>query len=360
MLTMVFPFLLASAGAVPTKATVPTAAVTYGAPDCRINALLPSPADKNVRWSGACKDGFADGPGTLAWNDDDASERRIDGTLVRGAASGEAKLTWAADKRTRGTDQDRDSYEGTLRTGQPDGQGFFQFADGAMYEGGVVNGKPQGAGIRVEADRSRYDGQWVDGKRDGKGSAVFAMGGSYKGDWRNDSYHGLGTIVYAGAPRTWQGRFKDNRPDGVATPEIAGESVYHVMREGGVPTRAAVTFLPPEASWAQLNVAEQNYFKVLYPALAPGDEPPYPVTGTLATNQLIGKIVDKLGGYHGLVRMHVLVGVDGKAKSVTAIGKLPEAVVRYVGAAVMRAPYKPAMCQGMPCEMVYPVSFRLN
>ena len=132
------------------------------------------------------------------------------------------------------------------------------------------------------------------------------------------------------------------------------------MREGGIPTVAAVTFLPPEASWAQLSIPEQNFFKVLYPALAPGDEPPYPLTGTQATNQLIGKIVDKLGGYRGLVRMRVLVGVDGKAKSVTAIGKLPEQVVRYVGAAVMTPTYKPALCQGTPCEMVYPLSFRLN
>ncbi len=360
MLKLVLLPLLASASAFAAKPVALPAAVTYGAPDCRIGALLPLPVDHAVTWSGACKDGFADGPGTLAWNDADASARRIDGKLVRGVVTGEAKLTWAADKATRGTDQDRDSYEGTLRNGQPDGQGFFQFADGAMYEGGVAKGLPQGAGIRVEADRSRYDGNWVDGKRDGKGNATFAMGGSYKGDWGNDSYHGVGTIVYAGAPRTWQGRFKDNRPEGVAAPVIAAEGTHHVMREGGIPTVAAVTFLPPEASWAQLSIPEQNFFKVLYPALAPGDEPPYPLTGTQATNQLIGKIVDKLGGYRGLVRMRVLVGVDGKAKSVTAIGKLPEQVVRYVGAAVMTPTYKPALCQGTPCEMVYPLSFRLN
>lgn len=353
MSKLIAPFLLASASAF---AATPA---PYGAPDCRIGALLPVPVDNVVTWSGACKDGFAEGPGKLAWNDADDGRRRLEGTLSKGIVTGEAKLTWAADKNTRGTDQDRDSYEGTLRSGQPDGQGFFQFADGAMYEGGVAKGQPQGPGIRVDADRSRYDGSWVDGKRDGKGKATFAMGGSYQGDWSRDSFHGNGTIVYAGAPRTWTGRFKDNRPDGVAAPVIATERVHYVAREG-MPTLAAVTFLPPEASWSQLSVAEQNYFKVLYPALAPDDEPPYPLNGTMATNQAISKALGKLGDFRGMVRMRILVGSDGKAKSVTAIGKLPQQVVQGIGAAVMSSPYKPAMCQGAPCEMVYPVSFRLN
>lgn len=358
MLKLVFPLLLASASAFAAKPVAPPAA-TYGAPDCRIGAVLPVPVNNNVSWNGACKDGFAEGPGTLAWNDADDGRRSIVGTLAKGIVTGEAKLTWAADKATRGTDQDRDSYEGALRSGQPDGQGFFQFADGAMYEGGVLKGQPQGAGIRVEADRSRYDGTWAAGKRDGKGKATFAMGGSYTGDWSNDSFHGMGTIVYAGAPRTWSGRFKDNRPEGVAAPEIATQGTHFVAREG-LPTLAAVTFLPPEASWSQLSGAEQNYFKVLYPALAPGDEPPYPLNGTQATNQSISKVLGKLGDFRGMVRMRILVGVDGKAKSVTAIGKLPAPIVQTIGAAVMSQPYKPAMCQGAPCEMVYPVNFRLN
>jgi hypothetical protein len=140
MLKLVFPFLLASAS---TFAATPPA-VTYGVPDCRINTLLPEPSGRKVSWSGACKDGFADGPGILAWNDADDSRHRIDGTLVRGSVTGAAKLTWEPAKKNRG----QHSFEGTLRDGRPDGQGFFQYADGAMYEGGVANGKPQGAGCR--------------------------------------------------------------------------------------------------------------------------------------------------------------------------------------------------------------------
>ncbi len=359
MLKLLLPLLLASGSSL---AETPPA---YGASDCRIGALLPAPTGGKVSWSGACKDGFADGPGLLAWNDADDGQRRIEGTLVRGSIAGEATLTWEVDAKNRFPDSARNSYIGTLRDGRPDGQGFFQYAHGDMYEGGVVNGKPHGAGIRIDADRARYEGQWVDGKRDGNGSATFALGGSYTGAWKNDVFEGAGTIVYAGTPRTWQGRFHDGRPEGVAAPATAAARPYYIARDHNatgarVPSVAVIDYLPPDAPWAQLSVEQQNFFKAFFPALAPGDEPPYPRNGTRATGKLISKIRDTFDLYHGLVRMRILVGADGQARSATAVGKVPEEIARFVSAAMMSQPYKAAVCQGTPCDMIYPVSFLLK
>lgn len=202
MLKLVFfPLLLASA----------SACAEYGAPNCRIGTLLPLPTDQAVTWSGACKNGFADGPGILAWNDADDSMRRIEGTLVQGVVTGEAKLTYAPRKEERYWGKERISYEGTLRDGRPDGQGFFQYADGTMYEGEVVAGEPHGTGIFQAIDRSRYEGQFVNGQREGHGKMTFTVGGSYVGEWKNGGFDGVGTIVYSGTPRTWQGNFAKGR-----------------------------------------------------------------------------------------------------------------------------------------------------
>jgi len=352
MLKLVFPLLLASAGA---SAATPA---MYGAPDCRIGALLPLPVDHAVSWSGACKDGFADGPGTLAWNDADASRRRIEGTLVKGFVSGAAKLTCESrkDKRT--------SYEGTLRDGRPDGQGFFQYAQGDMYEGGVAAGEPHGTGVYLSADRSRYEGEWVDGKRQGHGKATFASGGSYEGAWKNDQFDGTGTIVYAGAPRTWHGTFIEGRPANVARPVIAEAVRYNVRSsdtqgDSRIPELAASLSIPPAASWAQLTVAERNrVIDLAWRALAPGDEPPYPVNGVQAILRAVPEIQGKFD-YHGPASIFITVGSDGKARSASFVGKVPKELARQLSAIALAQAYKPAMCQGTPCEMIYPFALYL-
>ncbi len=358
MLTRILTLLLASVLADSAAAS----ASSYGPADCRIDALLPAPMDARVSWRGACRDGFAEGPGILAWNDADDSERRIEGTLARGVVAGAAKLSWAAGKNTRGADQDRDSYEGTLRSGQPDGQGFFQFADGAMYEGGVANGKPEGTGIRIDADRSRYEGQWMDGKRHGKGRATFTLGGHYDGEWKNDRYDGAGTIVYAGMPRTWQGQFHDGRPEGTPAPAMgpprdynAGARSARTFTDGASASRS---YLPPAASWEELSVEQQNVDKARYPTLAPGDEPPYRLPGNKSLTPVTEQLVRTYGPYHGVVWIYVTVSAEGKATTARVIGKVPEPFGRYLVAAVMSRAYKPAKCSGVPCEMMSPMGFK--
>jgi hypothetical protein len=57
----------------------------------------------------------------------------------------------------------------------------------------------------------------------------------------------------------------------------------------------------------------------------------------------------------------VLVGADGKAKEVRKVGSFDDDdVVRYVAGGAMALRYKPAVCHGQPCEMVYPISMEFT
>lgn len=360
MLNLVFPLLLASASAV-----AETPAATYGPANCRIGTLLPEPVDHEVSWSGACKDGFADGPGILAWNDADDSRRRVDGTMVKGIVTGDAKLTYAPSKDERYWGKERTSYEGTLRDGRPNGQGFFQYAGGGMYEGDVSAGEPHGTGIYQYIDRSRYEGQWVGGQRQGRGKMTFTVGGSYDGEWKNGGFDGVGTIVYSGTPRTWQGNFVKGRQVDDATVVYGIEDGYNIPgrdAENGSRIRnvIATVAVPPTASWAQLSVAERNVVKARSGLLlAPDDEPPYPVKGTQAMIKLLGEIQSNYA-FRGDASIYVTIGSDGKPTSARVIGKVPDEMGRYLSAAAMSLDYKPATCQGTPCEMIYPYKFRLR
>jgi hypothetical protein len=58
--------------------------------------------------------------------------------------------------------------------------------------------------------------------------------------------------------------------------------------------------------------------------------------------------------------MHVLVGADGQAKEVRKVGSFDEDVIRYVASAAMAQRYKPAVCHGQPCEMLYPIDIEFT
>jgi len=300
--------------------------------------------EQKATWSGACKDGLADGPGIATWTDGN-TPNRLDGALVRGTVSDVATLVYGTSK-----------YIGTFAQFAPHGQGFFQYGDGSMYEGGVADGKYSGPGIFVNADRSRYEGEWVKGRREGQGRATFAVGGSYDGHWRNDRFDGRGAIVYIGG-RTWTGEFKDGRVADAPPLATVDKRTYRIQN-----TSSPVgTFIPRQTGtaavsgkpWAELSDGERQTARHYYVALAEGDEPPYPIQGLRPVMAALTGTSRVDPGFSGLVRMHVLVGADGKPKSVSTIGKLPPDVARFMGSVMMMTSYKPGICSGKPCEMIY-------
>ncbi len=116
----------------------------------------------------------------------------------------------------------------------------------------------------------------------------------------------------------------------------------------GVPVRPNVGFgeLPPE---------QQAAVTSWYKGLAPGDEPPYPVNGPDEAIKAMAAILRK-AKEEGDVYVYVLVGTDGKVRRVTALGLKDPAARKGLAAVASLVRYKPAVCAGQPCEMIYPYS----
>ena len=117
--------------------------------------------------------------------------------------------------------------------------------------------------------------------------------------------------------------------------------------------------LPTNVGWDGLTPEQKEQFRNYYPALEPGDEPPYPVHGLAEFNKVVLAAAGKFDA-QGKLRMNVLVGADGRAKEARRIGNFDDEVVRYAAGAAMALRYKPAVCHGQPCEMLYPIAMNIT
>jgi hypothetical protein len=121
---------------------------------CKIANPNPKPSE-SVTWSGACKDGFADGDGIMQWYDQDKPGSRYEGTVVRGLLAGQGKLT---------------------------------LADGTTYDGGWLDGKQNGTGTLRAANGASYSGEWKNGMPDGRGVMRNASGDAVRGLFKQGNY----------------------------------------------------------------------------------------------------------------------------------------------------------------------------
>lgn len=329
------------------------AASPADAKDCRVGHPVAGPGEE-LSWSGACKDGFADGPGVLVLRAGRGQpDTKYEVTLVHGEISGEGTRT-ASDGK----------YIGTFKDGIPDGKGYFKFLKGVQYEGDVADGRPNGVGTMVWPDRSRYDGQWKDGERDGAGHMIFAIGGSYDGQWKKNRFNGKGVLTYAGSGRRYEGEFRNGHPLGTPDPVPLPQTKYAVKRDVPEPGSMlrrdeAIIKVPPATPYEELTPEQQRVVRADYPALDPEDEPPYPLHGPKELLLTLGKISGRLEAEGDLI-LYVLVGADGKAVSAAAVGNPDQEFTRTAMTAAMLEKYKPARCHGQPCAMIYPLNFNFT
>jgi hypothetical protein len=133
---------------------------------CKMWNPQPSPGE-TVSWSGACKDGFAEGKGKLDWLRDGKPYEHDEGEWHSGRQSGDGTQTWPGG-----------GYKGQLEGGMPHGHGALTVG-GARYEGAFANGKPDGKGV-LTAKSGVFDGTWREGcfndgsRRASFGAAVHA------------------------------------------------------------------------------------------------------------------------------------------------------------------------------------------
>jgi hypothetical protein len=329
---------------------------TYlGASDCRIADPTPK-LEKKVSWSGACKDGYADGAGVLLWIVKDQPGDRYEGTLVKGMPEGDGVYFYI----------NHSSFKGAFKNGRRQGEGVVTYANGsklvAVYDQGKIVGD-----VDVNfTTGDRYHGQWFNGIN-GKGRMAYVLGGSYEGQWRAGRATGQGAIVYPGGGRR-EGEFRDGvlvgsvgaRPavsSGAAPAEAEKFSAKQDDADtGSAIKRAQITgaLVPLEKSYQELTPQQQNIVKRRYPILQDGDEPPYPLHGPIAMEKALNKAAGKLQA-EGELRMNVLIDADGKPVSVAVMKSPDPEMSNFAASAMMLEQYKPAVCADKPCAMSYPL-----
>lgn len=121
---------------------------------CRVWNPFPK-ADETITWSGACKEGLADGQGILQWFEGGRPAEKLEGTLRDGKPTGHAVTTWP---------------------------------DGERYAGDYQDYRMHGRGIYTFSGGDRYDGEWRDDKPNGQGTYASATGELYQGVWNNGCF----------------------------------------------------------------------------------------------------------------------------------------------------------------------------
>lgn len=116
----------------------------------------PNPRDgETITWSGGCRDGLAQGHGTVEWFLDGAPNGRYEGRLEAGRIEGEGTAWYPSGTR----------YSGGFRDGVPDGHGTFYFTDGRRLTVEWRNGMPDGAGVLFTTDGEAVPQTWKAGER---------------------------------------------------------------------------------------------------------------------------------------------------------------------------------------------------
>lgn len=172
-------------------------------------------------------------------------------------------------------------------------------------------------------------------------------------------------VTYAGSGRVASGAFRDGYLAGMA-PSQAGVSEERFSIRDARPVGSMLTMervigtIPPNAPWEKLTEQHKNVVGAHYLGLAPGDDPPYPLKGTRAMHVAIADVYRKFTDFEAELTLYVLIGKDGVPKNATMIGAPHLDLGRYVGMVAMTQRFKPGICDGNPCELIYPVKFRFT
>ena len=140
---------------------------------CKVWDPLPEPTE-SVRWSGACVDGFASGPGVTEWLENGAVTERTEAPRAKGHLEGKGVQTLV----------NGDRFEGSWKDDRKDGFGTYVSVDGWTYAGGFKQDLFEGVGVMTDR-RGRYEGGWQAGQRNGQGTYSGADGSRFSGLWVN-------------------------------------------------------------------------------------------------------------------------------------------------------------------------------
>ena len=181
-------------------------------------------------FSGSVKQGEPNGQGILRWHDG----RDVVGVFAGGTVDGVGTLHWP----------NGDFYSGMLRRSVRHGVGRFVSDRGASrYEGNWRGGMRDGNGTQQYANGSVYVGQWAHNTRHGRGTLRYRTGDVYEGEWDADVPSGHGAMGWVDPSRTFYqelyvGEWRSGKPEG------AGQSTYVTLPQQTTALAKTPTQLP--------------------------------------------------------------------------------------------------------------------
>jgi len=139
---------------------------------CKVWDANPQP-NESISWSGACRNGLAQGRGVLQWFQSGQPAALAKGRWQGGKMNGHGVVTLTNGER----------FDEQWKDDKRNGHGVYIYANGDRYDGEWRDGKKNGRGTEVRADGSRYAGEWRDNLPNGLGAAAWLNGDSYAGLW---------------------------------------------------------------------------------------------------------------------------------------------------------------------------------
>lgn len=139
-------------------------------------------------------------------------------------------------------------------------------------------------------------------------------------------------------------------------PVLADEKAKYVLREdtsqtGSSITRRIITGTTPlNFSYEQLSEEDKLRLRSDYEAMAPDDEPPYPLRGLAPFLKAVHEANRHLGE-RGKISLTVTVDSEGVPRNVAVYETTSPEMGRFAANVALQQKFKPALCKGKPCTM---------
>ena len=125
------------------------------------------------------------------------------------------------------------------------------------------------------------------------------------------------------------------------------------------PPGNAVGAIPFDRPYSALTKEQRAQVRSCYVKLGETDEPPYPLDGLQAIYDPIVE-AQKYLRVEGEFSADVEVNAEGVATTITILRTPSKKVTDFVASVALLAKYKPAICEGAPCAMGFPIRMGFN
>ena len=141
-----------------------------------------------------------------------------------------------------------------------------------------------------------------------------------------------------------------------AEPDPLYELKEPQARTGSILIKDQVTHseVPLNRTYQELSPEEKARVHYWYEYIGENDEPPYPAKGLAPIYKAIGHARNIAPG-QGELFMAVTVDAKGHAKEVQVLKSPGKQMSEFVAYVLLMTKYKPALCDGEPCQMQFPL-----